>query len=457
MIRGRLQEVADAVGGRLCGEDTDFTGVSTDTRSIAAGQLFIALRGPRFDAHDILDAAMQAGAAGAIVMRERATALPHVVVRDTRAALAALARHWRRRFALPVIAVTGSNGKTTTKELLAAILRTQGPTLATEGNLNNDIGVPLTLFRLDATQRYAVIEMGANRPDDIADLVAIAEPTVALVTMVAAAHLEGLGDIAGVARTKGRVYSRLPPEGTAVINVDEPWATQWRATAGAARVVTFGRKAAAEVSASDVVCGPIGTGLRFVLHVDGAQQPVALPLDGEHNVNNALGAAAAAHAVGIPLDAIARGLAQAARVKGRLVPRTSRGGMRLIDDSYNANPASLGAAIALLAQQPRERWLVFGDMGELGPDAADAHRAVGEQARRAGIDRLFGVGLQARLAVDAFGAGACWYADAPAALAALAVLDGADATVLVKGSRFMQLDRIVDGLAAPAGGGQSSC
>ncbi|MGE3775528.1 MAG: UDP-N-acetylmuramoyl-tripeptide--D-alanyl-D-alanine ligase, partial [Gammaproteobacteria bacterium] len=301
-----------------------------------------------------------------------------------------------------------------------------------------------------------VIEMGANRPHDIAELVAVAEPTVALVTMVAPAHLEGFGDVQGVADAKGRIYSRLPADGVAVVNADEAWVAQWRAAAGNVRVVTFGYASGADVTASDVVAGELGAGTRFVLHVGDARQAVALPFDGDHNVKNALAAAAAAHAVGVPAADIARGLAQAARVKGRLVPRTSRGGMRVIDDSYNANPASLAAAIALLARQPRERWLVFGDMGELGPTAAAAHREVGERARRAGIDRLFGVGPQAKLAVDAFGAGASWYADAAAALVALTALDGAAATLLVKGSRYMQLDRIVDGLVQ-AGGGRASC
>ncbi|HMM75403.1 MAG TPA: UDP-N-acetylmuramoyl-tripeptide--D-alanyl-D-alanine ligase [Gammaproteobacteria bacterium] len=456
MIRGSLHEAARTVRGTLRGADAEFHGVSTDTRSIAPGQLFVALRGQRFDAHEMLDAAAEAGAAGVVVMRDSTARTPSILVGDTRRALGDLAQEWRRRFRLPVIAVTGSNGKTTTKEMIAAILRTQGPTLATAGNLNNDIGVPLTLFRLDEDHRYAVIEMGANRPHDIAELVAIAAPTVALVTMVAPAHLEGFGDVQGVAQAKGCIYSRLPADGVAVINADEVWAAQWRATAGHARVLTFGFAPGAEITASDIVAGELGAGTRFVLHVGEQRQAVELPFDGEHNVKNALAAAAAAHAVGVSAADIARGLAQAARVAGRLVPKTSRGGMCVIDDSYNANPASLAAAIALLARQPRERWLVFGDMGELGAAAAAAHREIGELARRAGIDRLFGVGPQAKLAVEAFGAGACWYGEASAALAALTALDGAEATVLVKGSRYMQLDRIVEGLVQ-TGGGRASC
>lgn len=457
MIGGMLADAASAMQGRLLGANAAFNGISTDTRSIAAGQLFVALRGPRFDAHDMLDAAGQAGAAGVVAMRDQQCPVPRIVVADTRRALGDLARDWRRRHSIPVIAITGSNGKTTTKEMLASILRTQGPTLATAGNLNNDIGVPLTLFRLDASHRHAVIEMGANRPHDIADLVAIAEPTVALVTMVGPAHLEGLGDLQGVANAKGRIYSRLPADGVAVINADEPFAADWRITAGHARVLSFGLAAGADVTASDIACGDIGTPTRFVLHAGGAQRDVSMPFAGAHNVRNALAASAAALAIGVAVDDIVVGLAAAASVKGRLNLKCSRTGMRVIDDSYNANPASVAAAIELLARQPGERWLVFGDMGELGAGAAAAHRAVGELALRAGLDRLFGVGPQSRAAVTAFGSGASWHADAPAALAELRQLDGTAATILIKGSRYMQLDRIVDGLADTPRGGHDEC
>jgi UDP-N-acetylmuramoyl-tripeptide--D-alanyl-D-alanine ligase len=449
MIEGRLSEVATAVGGRLIGDDVAFCGAGTDTRTLAPGSLFFALKGERYDAHDMLDGALAAGAAGLVVSRDVATDAPRVVVDDTRVALGALAHAWRWRFDIPVLAITGSNGKTTTKEMLASILRTQGPTLATAGNLNNDIGVPLTLFQLGAEHRHAVIEMGANRPNDIADLVAIALPTVALVTMCGPAHLEGFGDIAGVATAKGKIYTRLLADGVAVINVDDVYAAQWRATAGNVRVLTFGLGADAAVSARDIEHDAIGAGSRFTLCIAGEERRVRLPFDGLHNVRNALAATAAAHAVGVPVDAIVSGLEAASRVKGRLNIKRSRGGMQLIDDSYNANPASVAAAIALLGRQPNARWLVFGDMGELGSGAEDAHRQVGLDARAARIDRLFGIGAHARAAVDAFGDGSTWYPDADTALPALLALDGADATVLIKASRFMQLDRLVDALLEP--------
>ena len=450
MIEGRLSDVATATRGRLDGDDAAFRGVGTDTRALAAGQLFFALKGERHDAHDMAEAAVAAGAAGLVVSRAVTAVAPRVVVDDTRVALGALARAWRRRFDIPVLAITGSNGKTTTKEMLASILRTQGPTLATVGNLNNDIVVPLTLFGLDAGHRHAVIEMGANRPNDIADLVAIAEPDVALVTMCGPAHLEGFGDIAGVATAKGRIYARLPVDGVAVINADDAYAAQWRATAGAVRITTFGLGAGAEVTARDIVSAALGEGTAFTLCLDGELRKVRLPFDGLHNVRNALAAAAAARAVGVPVDAIVTGLEAAPRVKGRLNLKRSHGGMQLIDDSYNANPASTAAALALLARQSNARWLVFGDMGELGSGAAAAHRQVGADARAARVDRLFGIGAQARAAVEAFGAGGAWYPDVDAALPELLRLDGADATVLIKGSRFMQLDRIVDALVAGA-------
>ena len=460
MIEGRLSEVERAVRGRLIGNDAGFRGAGTDTRTLSPGALFFALKGERYDAHDMLDAALAAGAAGLVVSRDVATDAPRVLVDDTRAALGDLARAWRSRFDIPVLAITGSNGKTTTKEMLASILRTQGPTLATAGNLNNDIGVPLTLFQLGAEHRHAVIEMGANRPNDIADLVAIALPTVALVTMCGPAHLEGFGDIAGVATAKGKIYTRLPADGVAVINADDAYAAQWRATAGDVRILTFGLGPEADVAARDIEHDAIGAGSRFTLRVGAAERLVRLPFDGLHNVRNALAAAAAAHAIGVPLEAIVNGLETASRVKGRLNLKRSRGGMRLIDDSYNANPASVAAAIELLSRQPSARWLVFGDMGELGGGAAEAHRQVGLEARAAGVDRLFAIGAEARAAADAFGDGATWYADVDAALPDLLALDGADATLLIKASRFMQLDRIVDALldpdAPPAAAGERS-
>lgn len=446
MVELSMQEVAEATGGRLVGADARCRGLSTDTRSLNAGELFVALKGECFDAHAML--ADAARAAGLVVAREVPGRQPQVVVDDTRRALGALARHWRRRFDLPVVAITGSNGKTTTKELVASILRQQGETHATSGNLNNDIGVPLTLFGLGDAHRFAVIEMGANAPDDISQLVGIAEPTVALVTLCGPSHLEGFGSIEGVARAKGQIYTRLGATGVAVINLDDPFHAQWLATAAAARHVTFGLGGQAQVTARDITPVALGEGTHFTLCVAGATQSVHLPLDGLHNVRNALAAAAVGVALGLPLDAIRRGLETAPILKGRLNLRRSASGLVIIDDTYNANPVSLAAALALLAGQPGRRWLVLGDMGELGPDAPHFHAEAGIAARAAGVERLFAIGPLSAAAARAFGAGASCHATRASALEAIRSTPHDLATVLVKGSRAMQLDLLVKDLVA---------
>ena len=446
MINGTLADVAQHTHGQLRGAAVRYRGISTDTRTLAADELFVALKGEHFDAHDYLDAT--SAAAGVLLSRECVTAGPQVMVADTRLALGDLARAWRRAHRLPVIAVTGSNGKTTTKEMIASILRQQGATLATQGNLNNDIGVPLTLFQLAPEHRYAVLEMGANRPDDIRDLVTIAEPTLALVTMCGPAHLAGFGDLDGVARAKGQVYAQLGAAGTAVLNRDDAYYEQWRAVAGAARVITFGLDHAAQVSACDLTPAALGTGTYFTLRAEGSAVPVHLPLDGPHNVRNALAAAAVGLGLEVPLAIIVQGLESVSAVKGRLTVRHGNAGLTIIDDTYNANPASLAAALALLADQPAPRWMVLGDMGELGADSAAAHRLAGESARAAGVERLLSVGPLAALAATAFGRGAQAFATREAALEVLRCLDTAGVTLLAKGSRSMQIDLVVAGLLA---------
>ena len=448
MVEGSLAWAAQAMAGRLVGGDAAFAGVSTDTRTLGAGQLFFALKGERIDAHDHLPEAVAAGAAAVVVEREMASSCPQIVVAETRRALGALARAWRRKFHLPVVAITGSNGKTTTKEMVASILRRAGSTLATQGNLNNDIGVPLTLFQLDAEHRFAVIEMGANQPDDISDLVGIAEPTVGLVTLVSAAHLAGFGSLEGVARAKGQIYARLGPRGCALINQDDPFQAQWHATAGDARVLRFGLTEGVDVTARDVAAAPLGQGSRFLLITKAGEVAVRLPLDGMHNVRNAVAAAAVGCALGLPLDTIRDGLEAMAPVKGRLNVKTAPSGMVLIDDTYNANPSSLAAGLSLLAQQPGRRWLLLGDMGELGDDAARLHGEAGRAARAAGVQYLFAVGPLAAEAARAFGDGATACTSREAAVEAVKARGGSDVTLLVKASRFMQFERAVAALMA---------
>ena len=448
MVEGSLAWAAEAMGGRLVGSDAAFVGVSTDTRTLASRQLFLALKGERVDAHEHVPQALRAGAVAAVVGHEIPRAGAQIVVADTRLALGRLARAWRRRFDLPVIAITGSNGKTTTKEMVASILRGVGPALATQGNLNNDIGVPLTLFQLDAQHRHAVIEMGANRPQDIRELVDIAEPTLGLVTLVSAAHLAGFGSLEGVARAKGEIYARLGGQGWALVNQDDPFQAQWTVTAGAARVLRFALEATADITARDVAAAPLGQGSTFTLVTPAGAIPVHLPLDGLHNVRNAIAAAAVAYALGLPLEVVRDGLEAVGPVKGRLNVKTTPSGMVLIDDTYNANPSSLAAGLALLSSQPGKRWLLLGDMGELGADAPRLHFEAGLAARKAGVERLFAVGPLAAEAARAFGEGAVACSERDAAVAAVQARAGTGVTLLVKASRFMQFELATAALMA---------
>lgn len=447
-----LAEAAAIVGARARPAGR-FAGVGTDSRTLRAGELFVALEGPRFDGHDYLPAVAAAGAAGALVRRAH-PALPCIEVADPLAALGQLAAAWRARFALPLVAVTGSSGKTTIKELLAAALAGLGPVLATRGNRNNHIGVPLTLLELRDTHRAAVIEMGMNHAGEIAHLAELARPTVGVIGNAGAAHLEGLGSVAAVARAKGELVEQLPPNAVAVLNADDPHLPLWRGLAGARRVVTFGLDNPADVSAGYALAAD---GSALQLRTPAGTATARLELLGRHNVLNALAATAAALAAGAALTDIASGLARVRPVPGRLYPLAGKGGARLIDDSYNANPLSVRAAIAVLAGLPGERLIVLGDMGELGADAARLHAECGTAARAAGIEHLVALGPLAAHAAAAFGAGA----GAVACTELSQAIDAAGArlrpglTVLVKGSRSAGMERVVQALAggdAPGGG-----
>jgi UDP-N-acetylmuramoyl-tripeptide--D-alanyl-D-alanine ligase len=450
-MKRTLAEFARACGGRLAGADGPFTDVISDSRTLSAGQLFIALRGPNFDGHDFLAQVAAAGAAGALVAARQPLALPQIVVKDTQAALERAARAWRAAFAGPLVGVAGSNGKTTAKEMTAAILSQAGECLATRGNLNNHIGVPLTLLRLTRAHRFAVVEMGANRAGEVAALVDIARPSVGLITNAGAEHLEGFGSLEGVARAEGEMVAGLTSEATAVINADDEFAPLWRSSTPA-RVVSFGVRAAADFSATEVrtAVGPEGFSTHFRLSSPAGSATVTLGLGGAHNIANALAAAAAAGSCGATLEQIAAGLATMRAVPGRLQFKHAAGGAWLIDDSYNANPSSMRAAIEVLASLGGRRWLVLGDMAELGEFAPAAHTEIGEFARAAGIERLYATGTLMTRAVDSFGAGAQWFPDAATLTATLTrALGGAGAEVriLVKGSRFNRLERVADALS----------
>ncbi len=424
--------------------DAAFSGVSTDSRSIAAGNLFVALRGERFDAHDYLDQVAAQGAAAVVAERVPAGfALPALIVPDTRAALGEMAAWWRRRFTLPVVGVTGSNGKTTVKEMIASILTAAhgaDRVLATRGNLNNDIGVPLTLFRLEQGCRAAVIELGMNHPGEIAVLAAMAQPAVGLVNNAQREHQEFMASVAAVAEENGAVIRGLPADGVAVFPADDPFTSLWREYAGARRVLAFGLNAEADV------CGSYVTqtfGSDITVTTGGMQFLVRLAAAGEHNVRNALAAAACALAIGIDADTVRRGLEAFVPVNGRLQRKASAGGALVIDDTYNANPDSVRAAIDVLAQAAAPRMLVLGDMGEVGDQGPEFHQEVGAYAASRGVERLLTLGDLARHASAAFGAGAEHFSDIQDLIRTAQAGLGPNATVLVKGSRFMKMERVV--------------
>lgn len=442
-----LSDIVTVLEGRLDGADVRFDAVSSDTRNIARGDLFVALRGERFDGSTFVADAAKAGAVAALVNADSPVAdapIPVLYVADTRLALGKLAAYWRNRFDIPLIAVTGSNGKTTVKEMLASILAQAAGSaeavLATRGNLNNDIGMPQTLLRLNAQHRYAVIEMGMNHPGEIDYLTRIARPDVALVNNASGAHLAGLGSVEAVARAKGEIFAGLGEQGIAVINADDRYADLWRELAAPHRIMDFSLDGDSTVSS----CWDVTeTGIQIEIIAPDGEVNVQLQVPGAHNARNALAAATAALAVGVPLAQIGAGLEAFSGVKGRLQRKAGRNGAHLIDDTYNANPASMRAALQVLAQQKGKRVFVMGDMGELGADAAAMHAEVGATARQLGIQKLYALGELSRAAVEAFGAEGRHFDELADLQAALETeLDGTT-SVLVKGSRFMKMERVV--------------
>lgn len=459
----RLHEAARAIGANATGSDVEFDRVETDTRKLTPGCLFVALKGANFDGHAFAAKALEQGAAAVMVAADAGLDLsPALVVDDTRLGLGRLAAWHRGRMPAKLAAITGSNGKTTVKEMLAAICLAEAgeaAVLATRGNLNNDIGMPLTLLGLTPAHRYAVIEMGMNHPGELDYLTRLARPDVALVNNALRAHLEGLGSVEAVARAKGEIYTGLKEGGIAIVNADDPHAGLWRDMNKGRHILSFGFDAGADVRILGSGDSEVGSGktappplptFHFPLTLDTPQGRVetTLQVPGDHNRRNAAAAAAAALALGIPPAAIARGLAAYAGTKGRLQVHACLMGASLIDDTYNANPDSVLAAIGVLAARPGTRILVLGDMGELGPEAPALHREVGEKARAAGIDRLLCLGEMSVNTVQGFGQGstpnaAMHFERIEELLAEIEQALGPDVTVLVKGSRFMQMERVV--------------
>ncbi|GAB2493772.1 UDP-N-acetylmuramoyl-tripeptide--D-alanyl-D-alanine ligase [Pseudoxanthomonas sangjuensis] len=448
MKRLPLSLIAHWAGGELHGDDVSIDAIGNDTRALAPGSLYVALRGERFDGHDFAyDAAMRGAAAVLVDHVVGRIDVPQIVVADTELALAKIAAGIQQGRAGKVVAITGSNGKTSVKTLLVSILRRAGETYSNPGNRNNEIGLPLAVIDAPDAADFAVYEMGAGKPGDIAYLTAVVRPDVALVNNVAPAHLERMGSLLGVAETKGAIYGALAGDGVAVVNADDAFAEYFAGLAAGRRILRFGLESSADVTARDIRPGDAGSSFRLVSPQ--GEAAIALRLPGRHNVLNALAAAALALGCGVPLAAIADGLAAAEPVKGRLVAHVLGNGAALIDDSYNANPGSLAAAIDTLAAAGGESWLVLGDMRELGPEGEALHADAGLRAKNAGIRRLYALGPLSAAAARAFGEGARVFDSHGALAAALRADMGATAPglrVLVKGSRGSAMDRVVAAL-----------
>jgi UDP-N-acetylmuramoyl-tripeptide--D-alanyl-D-alanine ligase len=446
-MKASLTELQSTIAAASIIGDATFDGVTTDSRSAVAGNLFVALRGERFDAHDFLADVIAKGVAAVVVERiPEGLTIPALVVPDTRAALQDIGRYWRQQFSFPMIGVTGSNGKTTVKEMIAAILANafgEQHCLATRGNLNNDIGVPLTLLRLQASHQAAVIELGMNHPGEIALLAGIAQPTLGLVNNAQREHQEFMESVEAVAKENGAVLHTLPADGIAVFPADDPYTSLWRDYAersGQRKIVTFGLSENADVTCD---CQPNAFGSNLAVGIGNQKFAVRLAAAGLHNVRNALAAIACTFAIGIPLDVIVRGLESFVPVNGRLQRKTARNGATIIDDTYNANPDSVRAAIDVLAQAKEPRVLVLGDMGEVGSEGQLFHEEIGAYARDRNITRLFTYGELARHASDAFGVSAKHHDDLASLTQALDAVVTDQVTVLVKGSRFMKMERLV--------------
>lgn len=439
----RLSEAGIATHGIVIGNDVEFTSVGTDSRAITKGQLFVALKGENFDGHDYVAQSLSQGASAALIENDENA--PAVKVKDARLALGDLARYWRKRINVPVVAITGSNGKTTVKEMLAAILKVaagdDSKVLATQGNLNNDIGMPLTLLRADSHHSYVVLEMGMNHRGELSYLTHIAKPNVALVNNAGLAHVGELGSVEAIAQAKGEIFQGLTLDGTAIINADDVYSDLWKSLASKYQQMTFGLEATADVTATYKLNGASSD---VKLKAPNGEVEFTLPASGLHNVRNALAASTAAIALNVSLQNIAEGLSGFSGAKGRLQQKLGQFDAQVIDDTYNANPVSMKAAIDVLSAREGKRFMVMGDMGELGADAALMHAEIGSYAKQAGIDALFVLGELSQEAAQAFGSGAQHFENAESLSDALLNHMDKLTTVLVKGSRFMRMERVVE-------------
>jgi len=445
-----LSEAAAAIGGSLIGADVRFASVGTDSRDIASGQLFVALKGDRFDGHDYLEQAMSQGASAVLVSEDKGVT-PAIVVNDTCQALGKLASFWRKKFTTPFVAITGSNGKTTIKEMLVAVLANHAGGAekihATAGNLNNHIGLPLTLLKLRAHHRYSVLEMGMSHLGEIAYLADIAKPDVAVISNAGTAHIGEVGSRSNIAQAKGEIFSGLTGDGVAVINADDDYADYWKSLNTNRKIVTFGLNAKADVSAT---FKEKSGACHVQLTTKMGQADVMLNALGTHNVRNALAACAAAFALGVSIKEIADGLSHFHAVKGRLQRKLGVNHALVIDDTYNANPDSMRAAIDVLAKLSGKKVLVLGDMGELGSDAPRMHAEIGAYAKASDIDALYCFGELSQAALNSFGVGARYFSNIDTLIDALLQEMRQGDSVLVKGSRFMKMERVVNAIVIDA-------
>jgi UDP-N-acetylmuramoyl-tripeptide--D-alanyl-D-alanine ligase len=446
-MNSTLASAADAMQGVLHGDDRSFDGVSTDTRTVKSGELFFALSGPNFDGGEFVSQASAKGAAGAVLASRTAQDIAQIAVDDTRLALGRLGSAWRQQLTATVVGVTGSNGKTTLKELIAACLAQSAPTIATAGNLNNDIGMPLMLLRIESSHRFAVLEMGANHGGEIAYLTSLALPDVVVITNAGTSHLEGFGSLTGVAHAKGEILQGSSRPKIAILNADDDFYEYWISLVDDLEVFSFGLSDNADVFASKIDAGKANT--QFLLHLPAAQIEIQLPLVGLHNVRNACAAAAVAIALGMSAAQIKTALQSVAPVSGRLQPAIGLQGATLYDDSYNANPVSVMAAGDFVAKLDGESWMVLGDMGELGDDASELHGQVGLALHDKGIDRLFAVGELSKSTVAAFGEHGEWFKDIADLTNKVTKDLTSNVNVLVKGSRAARMERVVTAIRAP--------
>lgn len=448
MIKMTLSEIAENLNGLLIGADAEVSGISIDTRTLQTGNLYIAITGKNFDGHDFVDAAKEAGASAVLTHKKLETDLPQVLVENTHSALGKLATVWREKMNLKVVGVTGSNGKTTTKEMLAAILSVNDSVLFTQGNLNNDIGVPLTLLKISPENCFAVIEMGANHAGEIAYTSRFANADVVIITNVGAAHLEGFGDVNGVARAKGEIIETLNSSGVAVLNADDAFFDYWQKLAGSRKILTFGLHENADIRAENI--GVKIENHQFITRFDlicaDEKISINLPLAGNHNVLNALAATAATSALGISLEQIKQGLESMSPVKGRMQLLRGNLGSTIINDTYNANTSSLKAALDVLEKCDGEHWVILGAFGELGENAENLHFEMGKTLKNYGVKRLFAVGKLTKNTVAAFGENAQHFASQTELLAALMPELTGNETILIKGSRSQRMENVTAAL-----------